>query len=327
MMQRNARGPRIVAGIDGSPASLFALRWAWRQAEMTGAALTAVIAWHPPPLYAGSGCAGVGTASTDWGQAAGIQLLDAIRDTLGEDHSRRVTKLVSRGRPAAVLMEAARSADLLVVGTHGHCALLGALCGSVSLHLAHHAPCPLTIIPVPQQAHTFSGPVGRIVVGVHGSPSSLHALRWASDQSQATGARLEAVNVYAQSTQPADSGRMSPQRRGNAALTLHHSVVDALGYQGARTVTETVLEGDAVPALTAATSGADMLVVGAAGHGARAGLLLGCVSTQLWDHPPGPLTIIPRPSARPTMRRVSWRHHRRDQSRILVSRDDSLGGR
>jgi len=42
--------PRIVAGVDGSAFLLAALRWAVRQAELTGAAVEAVIAWRYPVL-------------------------------------------------------------------------------------------------------------------------------------------------------------------------------------------------------------------------------------------------------------------------------------
>lgn len=325
MMQRSARSPHIVAGVDGSPASLRALRWAWGQAQSTGAALTVVIAWHQPALYADGVCAGVGIPFTDWREVARSQLEAAIRDTLGEDGFRSVATRVIRGHPAAVLIKAARNADLLVVGAHGHGAILGTLLGSVSLHLAHHAPCPLTIIPSPRETQTLNAPAAKIVVAVDESTSSFPALRWASHQGNATRARLEAVIVSAPSTQPADSGGVSPRRRGSADLELHHAVVDALGYQAARDVTETVLEGHAVPTLIAAATGADMLVVGSGGHGALAGLLGGAVSTRLWEHPPCPLTIIPLPSARHPTPRFSWHRRRREPSWNLLSRVDSLG--
>ena len=41
----------IVAGVDGSQCSLEALRWAARQAELTGAELQAVMAWSLPEIY------------------------------------------------------------------------------------------------------------------------------------------------------------------------------------------------------------------------------------------------------------------------------------
>ena len=37
-----------VVGVDGSDCSKDALRWAARQAELTGATLEAIIAWHYP---------------------------------------------------------------------------------------------------------------------------------------------------------------------------------------------------------------------------------------------------------------------------------------
>jgi nucleotide-binding universal stress UspA family protein len=324
MVHRSERDPHIVVGVDGSLASLYALRWAWRQAQSTSAALTVVIAWQQPTLYADGVWAGVGIPFTDWQEAARSQLEAAIRDTLGEDGFGSVARQVIRGHPAAALMKVARDADLLVVGAHGHGAIRAALLGSVSLHLAHHAPCPLTIIPSPRGPQTLNARAGRIAVAVDASTSSCSALRWASRQSDATSARLEAVLVCGQST-PTGSDS-SPHMRGSADLELHHAVVDALGYQAARNVTETLLEGDAVPTLFAAATGGDMLVVGSGGHGALAGMLFGAVSTRLWEHPPCPLTIIPLPSARrPSTARVSWHRHHREPSWNHRSGVDGLG--
>jgi hypothetical protein len=46
---------RMVVGVDGSPSSRNALRWAVRQAALTGSAVDAVIAWHDPASYGGYG--------------------------------------------------------------------------------------------------------------------------------------------------------------------------------------------------------------------------------------------------------------------------------
>jgi nucleotide-binding universal stress UspA family protein len=162
MMSDSAGGTRIVAGVDGSPSSIHALRWAWRQAHATGAALTVVTAWHSAAVYGEGSPLGayavVGFPVVDWEEAARSQLEHTLRDTLGEDGYRGVARVVSRGYPAAVLIEAATDADLLVVGSHGHGGFIGTLLGSVSLHLAHHAPCPLTIIPAPRE-HPHPAPI------------------------------------------------------------------------------------------------------------------------------------------------------------------------
>jgi hypothetical protein len=61
-VQEQHTGPRIVAGVDGSLSSVSALRWAARQAALTGAAVDAVIAWQYPA--AGYGWAAAGTADS-----------------------------------------------------------------------------------------------------------------------------------------------------------------------------------------------------------------------------------------------------------------------
>ena len=44
-------GKRIVVGVDGSPSSMKALRWAIGQAKLTGAEVEAVTAWSYPSGY------------------------------------------------------------------------------------------------------------------------------------------------------------------------------------------------------------------------------------------------------------------------------------
>ena len=53
---------------------------------------------------------------------------------------------VVEGYPAGVLLDAAKDADLLVVGSRGHGELSGVLLGSVGLHCASQATCPVLIV-------------------------------------------------------------------------------------------------------------------------------------------------------------------------------------
>ena len=53
------------------------------------------------------------------------------------------------GHAPQVLLDQAADAELLVVGSRGHGGLAGILLGSVSQWLAHHATCPLVIVPDP----------------------------------------------------------------------------------------------------------------------------------------------------------------------------------
>jgi len=58
-----------------------------------------------------------------------------------------ITVRAIHGHPGQALLEAAKDAELLVVGTRGHGGFAGLLLGSTSTYLAHHAPCPLVIVP------------------------------------------------------------------------------------------------------------------------------------------------------------------------------------
>jgi nucleotide-binding universal stress UspA family protein len=62
-----------------------------------------------------------------------------------------VERLVVEGPPGEVLLSASEGADLLVVGSRGHGTIVGILLGSVSQHCAHHAHCPVVIIPNPER--------------------------------------------------------------------------------------------------------------------------------------------------------------------------------
>jgi nucleotide-binding universal stress UspA family protein len=133
----------IVVGVDGSEPSLNALRWAGKQARMTGATLRVLTTWE-----VATGTGWVPTFPVDYDpQAVARQALDeAVTETLGADPDVAVERIVKEGHAAPILLAAAKDADLLVVGSHGHGAFAGMLIGSVSEHLVRHAPCAIVIV-------------------------------------------------------------------------------------------------------------------------------------------------------------------------------------
>ena len=138
----------IVVGVDGSDGAREALRFALEEARLRDAAVRIVAAWHVP-------VAGYGGAL--------VPSDPELVDRLGPDARRAVERalaaagdlandvevetLIREGVPARVLLEAAQDADLLVVGSRGLGGFRGLLLGSVSQQCAHHAPCPLVIVP------------------------------------------------------------------------------------------------------------------------------------------------------------------------------------
>jgi nucleotide-binding universal stress UspA family protein len=147
MNEQNSPERRIVVGVDGSDGSKAALRWALRQAGLTGAAVQAVIAWHYPAMAGGYGWAPVSAMDAgDFAEIAAKKLAEVIAEEADPASSVRVSTSVVEGSAAQVLLEAAKGAELLVVGSRGHGGFSGALLGSVSQHCAHLSPCPIVII-------------------------------------------------------------------------------------------------------------------------------------------------------------------------------------
>ncbi len=143
MSTQGRDGGRIVVGVDGSPSSIAALRWAIRQAKLTGSSVDAVTAWQLPTAY---GLAPIGEDAFDFQADAKKILADALNEVSGTESDVVIRSSVVQGNPGDVLVWAARGADMLVVGSRGHGGLTTALLGSVSQHCVHHASCPVMVI-------------------------------------------------------------------------------------------------------------------------------------------------------------------------------------
>ncbi|MFB6613056.1 universal stress protein [Streptomyces sp. NPDC085524] len=142
-MDTQHEAPRIVVGIDGSPSSQTALRWAVRYAGLVGGRVEAVTAWEIPGEASWS--APAVDATFDEEEAEKL-LVDEVRTVLGDGGTSSVHERLVHGHPVDVLVDAAQGADMLVVGSRGRGGFRRALLGSVSQQLALHAPCPVTIV-------------------------------------------------------------------------------------------------------------------------------------------------------------------------------------
>lgn len=139
--------PRIVVGVDGSPTSRAALRWAVKQAKFTNATVEAVMAWEIPTVLQSYGWAPIYVEEEgDFKEDARKKIDAVINEEVAPADSNLVRSLVVNGHPAQVLIDTAAGADLLVVGSRGHGTFAEALLGSVSQHCVHHAPCPVLIV-------------------------------------------------------------------------------------------------------------------------------------------------------------------------------------
>jgi len=146
MAQAKDAAGKIVVGVDGSVSSKAALRWAVRQAELTGSRVEAVIAWQYPVMIGGFGYGPVSAMSLNFDEIAAKTLSDCVAEVVDPATRAPISTAVIEGHPAQVLLRAAKGAELLVVGSRGHGGFASALLGSVSQQCAHHASCPLIIV-------------------------------------------------------------------------------------------------------------------------------------------------------------------------------------
>jgi len=146
---------KIVVGTDGSPSAQRAVRWALGEARLRRAPLHIVHAWMLPLLDALPEpwllATPVGHTDDELHErvAAGARELleEAVAEAKTAAPELDVIGELAEMRPAAALLEAARDADLLVVGSRGHGGFAGLLLGSVSSQCVHHAPCPVVVVP------------------------------------------------------------------------------------------------------------------------------------------------------------------------------------
>jgi len=118
-------------------------RYAGPSATPTGAKVEAVTVWWYPPGY---GLAPVSDDEVaDLEGEAGKTLAEALAEVSGLAPDVVVYPRVVEGQAAEVLLQAARGADLLVVGSRGRGGFAAAL-GSVSRYCVRHAPCPVVVV-------------------------------------------------------------------------------------------------------------------------------------------------------------------------------------
>lgn len=271
----------VVVGYDGSRESTTAVRWAATQAALQGWALDVVHVWG----FAGGEGGGAGTS---W---PGLEVRAAVREVAEEGV--RVAReaapgvaadsVVANGPPAAVLVEHAQDARLVVLGRHGAGRFGGTLVGSVTSGVLHHAHCAVAVVP--DEAHV-GGSTDPVVVGFDGSPGSFGALEEACEQARVHGTEVSVVTAWSATgeTTSVSYWVLAYPNRSPAEVAMDDAerVLERVwSWSASRhdvTVTCDIAEGRAGEVLVRRSRHASLLVVGTRGRGGFSSLVLGSVS-------------------------------------------------
>ncbi|WP_280459524.1 universal stress protein [Nocardia carnea] len=279
--------PPIVVGVDGSPESMDALRWAAATAEQHHAPLTLVYGVGAPIDY-GPGLSAVvfdnQTMRTD-GAAVLADAEKCAREVAGDV---QITTAVADPAPATVLIGRSKDARMVVVGTRGLGAVGRGLLGSVSTSLARHAHCPVAVIPEADPIRDRSE--WPVVVGVDGSSCSAEAIDIAFDEASRRGVGIVAVTAWSEFFRYISRDEMREQARAVQAESL---AGQAEKYPDVP-VRRVVVEDRPARRLLEEADAAQLVVVGSHGRGGFAGMTLGSVGQAVLHGTPVPL-IIARP--------------------------------
>jgi nucleotide-binding universal stress UspA family protein len=140
-----SREGRIVVGVDGSRNADAALRWAIEEGRRRDADVEVVHAWNMP-FVAPYAYVAADLDINTFEETAQETLDQAIRRAKPTAVD-RVSKVVTMSGPSSLLLETAKGADLIVVGSRGLSAVEAAVLGSVSHQVTLHATCPVVVIP------------------------------------------------------------------------------------------------------------------------------------------------------------------------------------
>ncbi|MCB7135968.1 universal stress protein [Cellulosimicrobium marinum] len=296
---RTGEGPVVMVGVDGSTTSGRALDLAVHEASRRGALLWIVHVVNVP-VVTSPFMGGAYYPTVEDVAAYGEPVLEAAVDRAARlDRSVPVRTALRSGAPSEVLLDAAKAADLVVVGTRGLGSVASAFFGSVSTRLAARSPVPVVVVPPDAPREPRSADV---VVGVDGSEHADAALRFALGEAATTGGRVVAVSAWRVPTaawdDPPSYAAAERAAHDEAARTVEAALARVRTAEHDAVDVETLLV-DCRPgvALHDAGKGATLTVVGSRGRGDVRGMLLGSVSQDVLHHASGPVAVVHAPPA------------------------------
>jgi nucleotide-binding universal stress UspA family protein len=284
------RTPTIVVATDGAATGGATVRWAALEAARLDMNLRVVHVldwdWNTARYEFDGGGFEVARSLAENVTAAAAATARAVAPLV------EVTEVTLIGNPAARLLDAAESAELLVVGSRGHGGFTGLLLGGVSQRLATHAPCPVVVVR--GRADAAEGPVA---VGVDDSDTTDHVLSTAFAAAAGRGTGLVAVRTYLPAVPlyygysvPAATIATPEQDTAERARLEEQLAPWRVKYPDV--AVETLVSHDsAAGVLVGVSHGTQLVVVGSRGHGVIVGSMLGSTGLQLLHHADCPVYV------------------------------------
>ena len=288
---------RIVTAVDGSPASQQAVRWAANTAMKREVELELLATYQMPQFLYAEGMIPPKELYDDLQQETQAKLDTAVEIAHEIAPDITVTQNMVEGSPIDALLEASKSALMIVMGSRGLGGLSGMVMGSVSAAVVSHAACPVVVVRE-DNALTEANKYGPVVVGVDGSEISDSATHLAFEEADARKCSLVAVHTWMDmQVQASLAGLAAAQQQWETVEQEQHVLLSErlAGFteEFPNVEVEKVVTRDRpVRALTDAAQNAQLLVVGSHGRGGFKGMLLGSTSRALLQAAPCPMMVV-----------------------------------
>ncbi|MFA7761676.1 universal stress protein [Streptomyces sp. NRRL S-448] len=290
----------VTVGVDGSPESRAAARWAAQEAVLRRVPLRLVHAvdWPLDPVFPGLGRQDVDR----WAD----QALTEAAEELHQRHPQlEITTRCLAARPAAALAAEAADAGLLVLGSRGLGGLVGFLVGSVAMSALVATDTPVVMVRIadaPDGPRTGSGSSSgsgsgsEVVVGVDIHASCDRVLAFAFEEAARRDCALRAVHgwkmplayTYVPFFDPDDErdiGRSIAHMVDDMLLTWRHKFPDV-------DVSHSVFMGSAGDQLVRASQDAGLVVIGRHLRRSPLGTHLGSVAHAVLHHAAAPVAVV-----------------------------------
>lgn len=277
----NCKDPGVIAvGVDGSPESLAAARFAVEEAVARGLQVQLLHAYQVPRM----GRTTIDAEMAERCRERGEHLLQQVKAQLEVPRRLHLETILREITPAVLIGDAAAMADMVVLGRHHRDSGTRLTLGDLASQLMDTAPCPVVTVPAgqPEQGSTTRP----VVVALDGDPPAGAVLDFAIEAAVLRQTHLVALRAAALDTWPVDveAGRATVSdlvRRRSDALPATRVLI-------------LVMPGDPDEVIVEASRHAGVLILGSPPDG-RLGAWASSVAHAVLSSANCPLVIVPRP--------------------------------
>ncbi|KOV78853.1 stress-inducible protein [Streptomyces sp. NRRL WC-3618] len=295
----------ITVGLDGSQESRAAAEWAAREAKLRGLPLKIVQVWEPvPDPMAQAPLLGAETQQY-WTERIPREAAEGIR--LRHPGVEVSTEQVS-GHPGDTLAKAAKSAELLVLGSRGLGGLGGFMVGSVGLSAIAHADRPVVLVRAleaaadehemdPAGIPSAATPFRPVVLGLDVEHPDETLIEFAFDAAERRATSLRVVHAWNPPPYYAYGTPVNPALHEALSLSASEAVAEVLRPWRKKfpdvEVVETTRYGSPAVHLVDASREASLVVVGRRIRRNPFGAHIGHVTHAVLHHSTAPVAVVP----------------------------------